>query len=137
MILSGKFGKAANELIQELRPDGSQVSQARWRVILSQKDVKVFVSKERGRIIGMAILRWHDLPVGRVGTVEDVIVSQKHRGRGHGERLTEQIISFAKKKRMAYIDLTSRPERIAANKLYQKIGWRKRETNVYRLYISP
>lgn len=119
----------------ELRPSFGRISITRWRKIFSQKDVKVFIEKEHDQILGMAILRWHDLPIGRVGTVEDVVVRSIHRGKGVGTKLMTTIIIFAKKKKMAYIDLTSRPERIAANKLYQKMGWEKRETNVYRLTL--
>ncbi len=124
-----------NNLLQELRPDSPPVSFARWQKILAQKDVKIFTSSEKGKVIGMAILRWHDLPVGKVGAVEDVVVVQEHRGKGHGAHLMELVILFAKKKKMTYIDLTSRPERIAANKLYQKMGWKKRATNIYRLIL--
>lgn len=124
-----------NNLLKELRPEVPPISDARWRRILIQKDIKIFISQEKGKIIGMAILRWHDLPAGRAGTIEDVIVLKEFRGKGHGQGLMKQIISFAKRKKMTYIDLTSRPERIAANKLYQKMGWEKRETNVYRLML--
>jgi ribosomal protein S18 acetylase RimI-like enzyme len=122
-------------LLRELRPDGKPVSLKQWRKILKQNDVKIFTAKEGGKIIGMAILRWHDLPIGRVGAVEDVIVAKEHRGQGHGESMMKQIILFSKKRKIAYIDLTSRPERIAANQLYQKIGWKRRETNTYRLTL--
>jgi len=124
-----------NNLLRELRLDELPPSAARWRKILAQKNVKIFTSSANGKIIGMAILRWHDLPVGRVGMAEDVVVAEKNRGKGYGTALMQEIIKFAKKRKMAYIDLTSRPERIAANKLYQKLGWKKRETNVYRLLL--
>lgn len=109
-----------------------------WRRILAQKDARVFVAREGKRIkriVGMAILRWHELPAGRVGTVEDMVVSSKYRGKGYGAALTKAIVYFAKKQGVAYIDLTSRPERKVANKLYQKFGWKKRRTNVYRLLL--
>lgn len=124
-----------NTLLTELRPSSAHISVARWRKILGQKNLKVFTVKELGQIIGMAILRWHDLPTGRVGTVEDVVVAESYRRKGYGTKLVESMIKFAKKQKMAYIDLTSRPERAAANNLYQKLGWQKRETNVYRLTV--
>lgn len=123
------------DLLLELRPSVSPVSLAKWRRICAQKDIEVFTVKEESHTIGMAILRWHELPVGMVGTVEDVIVREKYRGRGYGAKLMKEVIEFAKKRGMAYIDLTSRPERVAANKLYQKMGWKRRETNVYRLIL--
>jgi ribosomal protein S18 acetylase RimI-like enzyme len=106
-----------------------------WRRILAQKGVRVFFAREGKLIVGMAMLRWHELPMGKVGTVEDAVVSSKYRRKGYGGVLTRAIIDFAKKKKVAYIDLTSRPERVAANKLWQKFGWKKRQTNVYRLLL--
>jgi len=127
--------KELNSVLYDLRPKMPHILPARWRKILAQRNLKVFTVKKSGKIAGMAILRWHDLPVGKVGMAEDVVVAKEYRGKGHGEHLMKQIILFAKKKKMAYIDLTSRPERIAANGLYQKMGWERRETNVYRLVL--
>jgi ribosomal protein S18 acetylase RimI-like enzyme len=124
-----------NALLREFRADREPPSHRHWRKILAQKDVKVFTVRESGKIVGMAILRWHELPVGRVGNLEDVVVGRKQQGKGYGSGLVRGIIAFARKNKMAYIDLTTRPERKAANKLYQKFGWEKRKTNVYRLLL--
>jgi len=111
------------------------LTQSEWRKILDQKDVKLFIAREGNIIIGMAMLRWHWLSGGKAGTVEDVIVGSKYQRRGYGSQLARAIIKFAEKEKIAYIDLTSRPDRIVANKLYQKYGWKKRKTNVYRLNL--
>lgn len=124
-----------NEVLRELKGEKfKQISASCWRAILVQKDLRLFVYKEKD-IVGMAILRWHDLPIGRVGTVEDVVVKDEYRGKGYGTELMRAIIEFAKKQKIVYIDLTSKPERVAANALYQKLGWKKRATNVYRLEL--
>ena len=124
-----------NSLLREFRPDSVPPNIRRWRGILAQKDVGVFTVRENTHLVGMAILRWHDLPMGRVGTLEDVVVAREHQGKGYGSELTVAIIDFARKQKMAYIDLTTRPGRKEANHLYQKFGWEKRKTNVYRLSL--
>ena len=140
-ILTSKLftNSAAHDLsglLREFRPDSVPPNIRQWRRILAQKDIRLFTVREKGKIVGMAILRWHDLPVGRVGTLEDVVVAREHQGKGYGSELTVAIIDFAKKQKLTYIDLTTRPRRKAANHLYQKFGWEKRKTNVYRLILD-
>ena len=135
--LTPGVAKELNGLYSELRVSAyKQPTIQQWRRVLAQKDARVFVARENGKIVGMTTLRWHDLIPGRVGAIEDVVVSASHRGRGYGSKLTEAAISFAKKRKIAYIDLTSRPEREVANKLYKKFGWKNRGVNVYRLVLG-
>ena len=127
-----------NGLLCELKtPPFKPLTQNEWRNILDQKDVRMFIAREdKGKVAGMAMLRWHWLTGGKAGTVEDVVVSARYQRQGYGSELMRAIIQFAKKENKAYIDLTSNPDRVAANKLYQKHGWKKRVTNVYRLNLS-
>ncbi|HWL40727.1 MAG TPA: GNAT family N-acetyltransferase, partial [Gemmatimonadaceae bacterium] len=64
--------------------------------------------------------------------IEDVVVDADARGRGVGEALSREALAIAASRGAATVDLTSRPARGAANRLYQRIGFRRRETNVYR-----
>jgi len=64
------------------------------------------------------------------------VVDNAARGKGVGEKLTQFAIEFTANKGIKSINLTSSPDRIAANKLYQRLGFIKRETNVYRLTIE-
>jgi len=126
-----------NRLYRELRVSSyKQPTIRQWRRVLAQKDARIFVAREKGKIVGMTTLRWHDLIPGRVGAIEDVVVSVNNRGKGYGTALTRAAISFAKRRKIAYIDLTSRPERKEANRLYKKFGWKNRGVNVYRLYLE-
>jgi ribosomal protein S18 acetylase RimI-like enzyme len=105
----------------------------KWRAIVAQKDVAFFAAEHNARIIGMAILRWHELPEGIVGTIDDVVVHKNFRGQGYGTYIMNAIERFARRKGIMHIDLTSRPSRTEANRLYKKLGWKKRKTNIYRL----
>jgi ribosomal protein S18 acetylase RimI-like enzyme len=87
-------------------------------------------------IIGAATLALVRAPSGVHARLEDVIVDQAARGRGVGEALTREVIRLAKESSADYIALTSNPRREAANRLYQRVGFQKWETNVYRLDVS-
>ena len=95
----------------------------------------IFVAEENGKIIGTLTLIRYRIPSGMKTWIEDVVVDKNMRGKGIGKRLTQSAIDWAKKNNIEKIDLTSSPFRIEANELYQKIGFRKRDTNVYRLDV--
>jgi len=72
------------------------------------------------------------IPTGNKAWIEDVVVDQSARGKGLGKALMNYAHVKAKKLGVKSIDLTSRPSRESANKLYQNLGYEIRETNVYR-----
>ena len=90
-----------------------------------------------GRILGCASLCVFDSPTGRKASVEDVVVSSDARRQGLGRALMDHIIGYALRE-LAPIDLhlTSRPERVAANEMYKRMGFEKRVTNVYRMRVE-
>ncbi len=88
------------------------------------------------RIVGMATLTERRQLTGRYGYIDDVVVDEAYRGHGIGEQLTIALIEEAKSRGLRHIDLTSNPQRVAANKLYLGLGFVKRETNVYRLKLD-
>ena len=90
--------------------------------------------EEDGRIVGTASLCVFESPTGRKASVEDVVVAAAFRGRGIGRMLMEAVIGYARRE-LAPVDLhlTSRPHRVAANRLYRSLGFERRETNAYRL----
>ena len=86
-----------------------------------------------GNIAGVLALVVFRTPTGVHAWIEDVVVDEKARGQGMGEALTRAGIELAREKGARGIDLTSRPAREAANRLYQRLGFKRRETNLYRL----
>ena len=87
-------------------------------------------------IIGMLTVGIYYSPTGKKAWIEDVVVNNTYRGQGIGEKLVQHAINFAKTKDVNLLMLTSHPSRIAANKLYQKVGFNRRETNVYKMIIE-
>ncbi|WP_299548532.1 GNAT family N-acetyltransferase [Seonamhaeicola sp.] len=102
--------------------------------IVYSDNTKLFIAKEGHDIIGTLTLVFNKIPTGEKAWIEDVVVSDKSRGKGIGKSLTQFAVDYAISKGVNKIDLTSSPERIAANNLYQKLGFKKRATNVYRYF---
>jgi ribosomal protein S18 acetylase RimI-like enzyme len=91
---------------------------------------------ETGAIIGTLTLAFYRIPTGLQARIEDVIVDVDARGRGVGALLTEAAIDKARTAGAKTVGLTSRPSREAANRLYTRLGFEQRETNVYRYKLS-
>jgi ribosomal protein S18 acetylase RimI-like enzyme len=88
-----------------------------------------------GQIVGALTLAVYRVPTGVRSIIEDVIVDISARGQGIGEALMLRAIEIAREKGAANIALTSNPVRAAANSLYIKLGFQKRETNSYQLKL--
>lgn len=85
-----------------------------------------------GPIVGFAVLVVFHTLTGTRGLVEDVVVDEGARNHGVGTRLVERLVEAARAEGCRTLDLTSRPSREAANRLYARAGFVRRETNVYR-----
>jgi len=92
----------------------------------------VLVARVGGVIVGTLTLVIFRIPTGLRAWIEDVVVDDAGRGHGVGEALNRSALEIARTKGCRTVDLTSRPSREAANRLYQRLGFQPRETNVYR-----
>jgi ribosomal protein S18 acetylase RimI-like enzyme len=88
---------------------------------------------DTGTVVGMATLVSFRIPTGVRGWIEDVVVDESCRGQGVGEAITQAMVDRARELGCKTVDLTSRPHREAANRLYQRAGFVPRDTNIYRL----
>jgi GNAT superfamily N-acetyltransferase len=91
---------------------------------------------EDGQIVGTLTLAIFRIPSGVRAWIEDVIVDDEARGHGVGAALCEEAIRRAQLAGARTVDLTSGPKREAANRLYQRLGFVQRETNVYRFSLE-
>ena len=89
-----------------------------------------------GRIVGVSTLAVFRIPTGVRAWIEDVIVDESAAGHGIGGALTRAMLARARDRGCVTVDLTSRPSRAAANRLYQREGFELRETNVYRFDLG-
>lgn len=110
-------------------PTGTEIDE-----IAASPATTLFIARDGdgGPIVGTLTLALFRIPTGIRAWIEDVIVSDAVRGRGCGEELTKAALDAARRAGARTVELTSRPSREAANRLYQRLGFKARETNVYR-----
>ncbi len=134
--ITKEIALAFGKLIPQISANSKVPSNKELEEIVNSKNSFLFVVEEKGEIVGTLTLVTYRIPTGQKAWIEDVVVDKSMRGKGMGQFLTQYAIDFAIKKGINTIDLTSSPFRVAANKLYQKIGFEKRDTNVYRLTMK-
>ena len=101
-------------------------------VVRSEASRLLIARDDSGAIVGSLTLVLFRIPTGFRAWIEDVVVDEAARGQGIGEALNREALRVAKDAGAVTVDLTSRPSREAANRLYQRIGFKARDTNVYR-----
>ena len=99
--------------------------------MLADPNSHLYVIREEGRIVACACLCIFHQPFSTDATIESVVVSSKMRGKGLGRKLMEHLLTEAARMKVDCIHLTSNPSRVAANALYQKMGFEKKVTNCY------
>ena len=137
--------KATNEIYNVMTKLLSQLTSS--ELSFSQKDLKRIVTSKNSilftavdkeintKIFGILTLVLIEIPTGTLARIEDVVVDKTARGKGIGEAITLAAIERARELGITKIDLTSSPSRIAANKLYKRLGFKQRTTNVYRYKV--
>lgn len=136
---------AMERLIPQLSRSAKPLTAEQTQALVDQDSVYLFVFRtdkpviaadgnevEAGNILGMLSLATFAIPTGVRAWVEDVVVDAGTRGMGAGQQLVEAAVAHAQKIGARTVDLTSRPSREAANRLYRRCGFQLRETNVYR-----
>lgn len=124
---------AINFLLPQLSSTAKKLPMLRLSQIAKDKNT-IFIGVWDGKnMIGMGFIIFILTPAGFRARIEDVVIDERHRGHGLGDKLTRLLISEARKKRVSYIELTSRPNRVAANRLYRRLGFKRHHTSMYRL----
>ena len=108
------------------------VTQDLEEIVTSPATRLLVVRDDDGEIHGMLTLVLARVPTGLRAHIEDVVVDESARGQGAGELLMREALELAQKAGARSVDLTSSPSRESANRLYRRVGFEPRETNVYR-----
>ena len=120
-------------LIGQLSRSAPAPTRAELEEIAASPATRLLVARDdAGAIVGSLTLAIFRIPTGVRAWVEDVVVDEAARGQGIGAALTREALRLAAEAGARTVDLTSRPDREAANRLYQAVGFERRETNVYR-----
>jgi ribosomal protein S18 acetylase RimI-like enzyme len=123
---------AFDRLIPQLSSSNPPPTMEELGEIVGSEASRVFVARVGGVIVGTLTLVVFRIPTGARAWIEDVVVDSSARGAGVGERLNRAAVDEANRLGARTVDLTSRPNREAANRLYRRLGFVQRATNVYR-----
>jgi ribosomal protein S18 acetylase RimI-like enzyme len=125
-----------NNLLAQLSTRKPQIDVTILQQIIDSPDTHLYIYYKEGKSAGMLTLASYLAPTGRKWWIEDVVVDERYRGCGIGQALVENAALEAHNHGGGSLLLTSRPSREAANRLYQRAGFEKRETNVYKKTVE-
>jgi ribosomal protein S18 acetylase RimI-like enzyme len=131
-IANAELIEAFQRLIPQLSSSNPPPTHDELAQIISAPSTVLFIARLDEHIVGTLTLATFRIPTGVRAWIEDVVVDTAARGHGVGEALNQAAILEARHRGAITVDLTSRPSREAANRLYQRIGFVARDTNVYR-----
>ncbi|MDT5018175.1 MAG: hypothetical protein QOD39_4335 [Mycobacterium sp.] len=126
---------AFERLLPQLSRSAEALDAAALRRLVAYEANTILIARSADAIVGTLTLVVFPIPTGLRAWIEDVVVDESARGQGVGAALTEEALRIARAAGVRTVDLTSRPERTAANRLYQRLGFAQRNSQVYRYTI--
>lgn len=129
--LTDADAEALASLLQQLSASAA-FDRPRAEGVVAHDATDLLVVRDEGHIVGTATLVTAPSLSGLRGHVEDVVVDEAARGRGIARLLLEHMTQLARERGLRTLDLTSRPSRESALRLYESVGFRRRETAVLR-----
>ncbi|MFA5651477.1 MAG: GNAT family N-acetyltransferase [Proteiniphilum sp.] len=127
---------AFKKLMPQLTGKEEHPSLEELEKVIQSKDTFLFFATDEGSVMGTLTLVFYRIPSGLKAWIEDVIVDEEARGKGVATALIWHALHIARDEGALKVDLTSLPRRVAANRLYLKMGFEKRESNMYRYYLT-
>ncbi len=128
--------EAFARLLPQLSTSAAPLDATALRDVISSPAVTVLLAKSEGAIVGTTSLVVFRIPTGVRAWIEDVIVDSAAGHQGIGKALVREAVARAQKAGARSVDLTTRPSRVAAGNLYEKVGFAQRDTRVYRHTLS-
>jgi ribosomal protein S18 acetylase RimI-like enzyme len=128
--------EAFGRLIPQLSRSAPQLDAAALAAIVATPASTVLIARADGKIAGTLTLVMFPIPTGLRAWIEDVVVDEAAGRRGIGSALTLEALRLAREAGARTVDLSSRPSRVAAGKLYEKLGFQTRETRMYRYPLA-
>jgi ribosomal protein S18 acetylase RimI-like enzyme len=123
---------AFGRLLPQLSRSATALDAEALRNLVAWHGNRLLVARADGAIVGALTLVMFPIPTGMRAWIEDVVVDEAARGRGVGAALTQEAVRLAQADGARTVDLTSRPSREAANRLYERLGFQLRDSKVYR-----
>jgi ribosomal protein S18 acetylase RimI-like enzyme len=125
------LAEAVARLVPQLSPSRQGAELAELAELVATPGTNLIVARDADAVLGMLTLIVYRVPTGIRAWIHDVVVDETARGRGVGEALTREALRLAESAGAISVELTTRQEREAANRLYRRLGFEQRETNVY------
>ena len=135
VVASDEILAACHRLIPQLSSSSRPITLAELTEIVEGEHTVLFAARSGAEIVGLLTLVVFRIPTAVRAWIEDVVVDESARGSGVGEALSRAALAEAARRGAKTVELTSRPSREAANRLYQRIGFVRRDTNVYRYEV--
>jgi len=133
---SERVYEAVLRLLIQLDPDAHLPAKKYFKSIFTSENIHFFIAElDNKQIAGMLTIGTYKVPSGTKVWIEDVVVDETQRGKGFGKELMLFAINYSRLLGARTVGLTTRPTRIAANRLYLKMGFVKNETNVYKYLL--
>ena len=130
---SPEYLEAMQRFLDQLTTSPMVLTESMFQELLKSENSHLFFIMKDEQIAGMLTVGIYYSPTGGKAWIEDVVVDETFRGQGLSKLLVAHAIEFVKSQQIPLLMLTSNPKRIAANKLYQAMGFERKETNVYRM----
>jgi Acetyltransferases len=128
--------EAVLSLLPQLASEADLPTKEYFESILNSENIHFFIGGfDNKQIVGMITIGTYSLPSGTKVWIEDVVVDESQRGKGIGKELILHAINYSGSLGAKTVGLTSRPSRTSANRLYQKLGFVRYETNVYKYLL--
>ena len=128
--------KAVCRLLRQLTTRDVVLSEEGYNELVASPSSKLFLLLRDDEVVGMLTVGMYASPTGTKAWIEDVVVDEALRGSGLGRRLVEHAIGYCREEGIDTVYLTSNPKRVAANALYQSVGFVRKETNMYKMDLK-
>jgi ribosomal protein S18 acetylase RimI-like enzyme len=134
--VSDEVVEAFGRLLPQLSTNAKRLDKAALSAIVATAASTVLVARVDKEIVGTLTLATFAIPTGVRAWIEDVVVDEAARGKQVASRLIDEAIKIARQAGARTVDLTSRPSRESAGRLYERLGFEQRETRMYRYKLG-
>lgn len=128
--------EATCRLLGQLTTRSITLTEEAYGKLVASASSRLFFLQHNGCIAGMLTIGTYLSPTGSKAWIEDVVVDEEYRGYGFGRMLVAHAIDYCRSQGIETMYLTSNPKRVAANGLYQSIGFERKETNMYKMNLK-
>ncbi|MGH7765622.1 MAG: GNAT family N-acetyltransferase [Candidatus Dormibacteraceae bacterium] len=128
---------ALARLLPQLNPALDLPDMERLRRLISDPAVTLLVAKDGGEIVGTTTVIVYTTPYWIKARLDEVVVNAAARGKGVGEALVKASLEVGRRNGAQVAELQSGkgPARSAAHRLYERLGFKIRDTDVFRLVL--